>query len=121
MIMAVTITLEPEIEARFRYEAAQSGLTLEQFTAQRLLEAELLWRIRTAVPESETRLLHRLLRQHKKKPLAETELVQLQTLLDAREERSAQRLLDLGQLARFRSISVRELMAQLGIRPIVSP
>lgn len=59
--MTLTITLEPEVEARFREEAIREGLTIEQLTAHRLLEAELLWRIRTAVPEPETRLLHRLL------------------------------------------------------------
>lgn len=51
----MTITLEPEVEARCRDEAAREGLTLEQITAQRLLEADLLWRIRTAAPEPETR------------------------------------------------------------------
>jgi hypothetical protein len=118
--MALTITLEPEVEARFRGEAAREGLTVEQFTAQRLLEAELLWRIRTAAPEPETRQLHRLLRRRNAGLLTEAEQTQLQTLLDIREERGAQRLQDLGQLARLHSIPVRQLMEQLGIRPIAS-
>lgn len=116
--MTLTITLEPEVEARFREEAIREGLTIEQLTAHRLLEAELLWRIRTAVPEPETRLLHRLLRQRKSGALTEMEQNRLQTLLDEREERGAQRLHDLAQLSQLRSLPVRQLMEQLGIRPL---
>jgi hypothetical protein len=119
--MTLTINLEPEVEARFRDEAAREGLTLEQLTAQRLLEAELLWRIHTAAPEPETRQLHRLLLRSKTKDLTETERTHLQALLDEREKRGAQRLLDLRTLSRLRSIPVRQLMEQLGISPIVAP
>src|SRR5215470_4843392 len=98
--MALTITLQPEIEARFRADAAREGLTVEQLAARRLLENELLWRIRTATPEAETRELHRLLRKRKAGTLSEEALVRLQTLLDERELRGAQRLEDLTQLSR---------------------
>ncbi len=119
--MALTITLPPEDEARFRAAAAREGLTLEQLAAQGLLEAELLWRIRTAAPESETRLLHRLLRRRKAGTLTEAEQTRLQALLDEREQRGAQRLHDLAQLSLLRSIPMRQLMEQLGIRPIAVP
>lgn len=119
--MTLTINLEPEVEARFRDEAAREGVTLEQLTTQRLLEAELLWRIRTAAPESETRLLHRLLRRRKTGALTEAEQTHLQTILDEREERGAQRLQDLAQLSHLRSLPVRRLMEQLGIRPLAAP
>lgn len=119
--MALTITLEPEVEARFREEALREGVTLEQLTAQRLLEAELLWRIRTAAPEPETHQLHRLLRRRKAGTLTEAEQTELQMILDEREERGAQRLQDLGQLSHLRSIPVRRLMEQLGIRPLTAP
>ena len=119
--MALTITLDRELEARFRDEAAREGVTLEQLTAQRLVEAELLWRIRIASPESETRQLHRLLRRRDTGVLTEAEQTQLQTLLDEREERGAQRLHDLGQLSHLRSIPLRQLMEQLGIRPLTAP
>ena len=119
--MTLTITLEPEVEARFRDEAEREGLTFEQLTAKRIHEAELLWRIRTAVPEPETRQLHRLLRRRKAGVLTEAERTGLQTLLDEREERGAQRLHDLGQLSHLRSIPVRQLMEQLGIRPLATP
>ncbi|MCW3053574.1 MAG: hypothetical protein JWN14_2744 [Chthonomonadales bacterium] len=119
--MVLTITLEPEIEARLRAEAERTGLTLDKLTSQRLLEAELLWRIRTIGPETETRQLHRLLRQRKSGVLTEAEQVRLQTLLDEREQWGAQRLHDLAQLSHLRSIPVRQLMEHLGIRPLVTP
>ena len=119
--MSLTITLEPESEARFRDEAARLGMTLDQLTAQRLLEADLLWRIRTAAPEPETRELHRLLRRRKARALTEDEQTALQALLDEREERGAKRLHDLGLLSQLRSIPVRQLMEQFGIRPRATP
>jgi hypothetical protein len=118
MTMTLNITLQAEDEARLRDEAMRQGLTSEQLAAQRVLEAELLWRIRTASPVSETRQLHRLLRRRKAGTLSETEQRQLQSLLDEREQRGAQRLMDLAQLSRLRSIPVHQLMEQLGIRPI---
>lgn len=119
--MALTITLQPEYEARFREEALQAGVSVEQLIAQRAMEAELLWSIRLAAPETETRTLHRLLRKRKAGTLSEAEQRQLQTLLDEREQRGAQRLEDLTRLARLRRVSVRQLMEQLGIHPIPTP
>lgn len=119
--MTLTITLQPDMEARFRAEAVHAGMTPEQLAAQRLLEAELLWRIRTATPEAETRELHRLLRRGKAGMLNQEESARLQTLLDEREERGAQRLEDLTQLSRLRAIPVRKLMERLNIRPLSTP
>lgn len=119
--MALTISLTPEDEARFRDAAAREGLPPEQLAARRLIEADLLWQIRTATPEAETRELHRLLRRSKGGTLTGAEQDRLQSILDAREQRGAQRLQDLTQLSRLRSIPVRRLMEQLGIRPIPAP
>ena len=116
--MSLEITLEPEYEARFTEEARRMGLPVEQLVVQRAIEAELLWKIRLAAPESETRTLHRLLRKRDTKIISEFEREQLQTLLDAREQLNAQRLEDLVKLARLRGIDVSSLMDQLGIRPI---
>ncbi len=119
--MTLTITLQPDMEARFRDEADHAGVTPEQLAAQRLLEVELLWRIHTATPETETREFHRLLRRQKAGLLNSDGSRRLQTLLDEREERGAQRLIDLTQLSRLRDIPVRELMERLGIRPLLTP
>jgi len=119
--MTLTVDLQPEIEARLRGEAARAGLTLEQLAVQRLMEADLLWRIRTSAPEAETRELHRLLRRSRAGRLTEQERARLSALLDEREERAARRLQDLAQLARLRATPVRRLMDQLGIRPLSTP
>jgi hypothetical protein len=119
--MALIITLQPEAEARFRAEAEREGLTIEQLAAQRLLEAELLWRIRIAAPDAETRELHRLLRRRRAGTLTQAQQERLTTILEEREKRGAQRMEDLEQLSRLRGIPVRQLMERLGIRPIPSP
>lgn len=119
--MTLTITLQPEYEAQFRGEAQRAGIPLEQWIAQRALETDLLWRIRLAAPETETRTLHRLLRKRKTKTMTDAEQQRLQTLLDERELRGAQRLEDLIELAQLRGVPVPSLMEQLGISPIPAP
>ena len=119
--MTLTITLQPDMEARFRDEAVHAGMTPDQLASQRLLEVEFLWRIHVAAPETETRELHRLLHRQKAGSLNHDETKRLQVLLDEREERGAQRLQDLTQLSRLRAIPVRQLMEQLGIRPLPTP
>ena len=121
ILVALTITLQPEFEQRLIEEAANEGLTVEQLATQRLVEADLLWRIRTAVPLSQTRQLHKLLRLSKAGTLTESERVQLLSLLDEREERGARRLQDLMLLSHLRSTPVRMLMEQLGINPVIGP
>ncbi len=118
--MTINISLQPEVEARFQAEAVQNGLTLEQLASQRLLEAELLWRIRTASPESEKRRIHLLLRKQRDGLLAAHEQAELQAILDDREMRGAERLNDLVVLASLRAMSVRQLMEQLGIHPLAA-
>ena len=118
--VALTITLQPEFEKQFREEAASAGLTAEQLATQRLVEAELLWRIRTAAPDTDTRRLHRLLRRNRAGTISESERISLLSLLDERENRAARRIEDLTQLSSLRSIPVSEIMEQLGIRPVVS-
>ena len=116
--MTLTITLQPDMETRFRDEALHAGISPKQLASQRLLEAELLWRIRAAAPETETREFHRLLRRSKAGTLNHDEQTRLQILMDEREERAAQRLEELTQLARLRALPVRGLMERLGIRPL---
>jgi hypothetical protein len=119
--MALTITLRPEVEQRFRDEAAREGMTVDDLATQRLIESELLWRIRTATPKTETREFHRLLRRRNAGRLTEADQTRLQSLLDDREERAARRLEDLAQLASLRVLPVRQLMEQLGIGPLSTP
>ena len=119
--MTLSVLLEPEIEQRFRSEAAHAGLTVEQLAARRMEEAELLWRIHSAAPESETQELHSLLRKQRAGNLNEKNQTKLNSLLDARELRTSQRLEDLTKLSQLSGIPLRQLMDQLGISPIASP
>ena len=119
--MTLIVTLEPEMETRFRAEAAEAGLTPEELVSRRLLEAELLWRIRIAAPEAETRELHRLLRRRQAGTLDDAQKSRLQTLLDEREERAARRMEDLARLSKLRGLPVHQLMERLDVRPHATP
>ena len=119
--MATTITLTGTLEDLFRAAAQREGVSIEALAERRLEESELLWRIQTAAPSSETREFHRLLRLQRNGALTELDRETLLELIDRRERRAAQRMEDLAALARLRRISVRELMDQLGIRPIATP
>ena len=119
--MATTITLTGKLEDLFRTAAQREGVPVEVLAERRLEESELLWRIQIAAPDEETRELHKLLRKQKSGTLTETERTRLFALINARELQAAQRMEDLGALARLRGLPVRELMNKLGIRPIPTP
>ena len=119
--MLFTVTLPGKLEDLFKAAAQREGVPVEVLAARRLEESELLWRIRIATPEDETRELHRLVRKQKAGTLADPERERLFALIDAREQLAAQRMEDLGTLAKLRRLPVRELMNQLGIRPIPTP
>lgn len=119
--MSLTIPITSDMEQRFRTEAAQAGLSVEQLAARRLEEAELLWQIHSAAPESETRRLHQLLGKQRAQNLAQDEREELAALLDQREARAARRLNDLGRLSQLSGIPLAVLMNRLGIAPIRTP
>jgi hypothetical protein len=116
--MPTTITLPRSLEDRFQTDALREGVSIEVLATRRLEESELLWRIRTAAPEEETRELHQLLRKQKNKTLTQSEQTRLLALIETRELKAAERMEDLATLARLRSLSVRDLMSKLGIHPI---
>jgi hypothetical protein len=116
--METTIRLDGKLADLLGSDAQREGIPLDVLAARRLEESVLLWRIRTVAPEDETRELHRLLRRQKSGSLTGSERERLLELIEAREQHAAQRLEDLGALARLRGMPVRELMNQLGIRPI---
>ena len=116
--METTITLTGKLADLFRTDAQREGVPVGVLAERRLEESVLLWRIRTIAPADETSELHRLLRRQRNGTLTEKEQEQLLALTESRELLAAQRLEDLGALARLRGLPVRELMNQLGIRPI---
>src|SRR5437588_11807497 len=108
--MALEVPVQPEMESRIRDEASAHGLPAGQLAARRLEEAELLWRIRTATPDSETRELHRLLRKRRAGTLNDEESDRLTALLDERESRAGQRLDDLRRLSQLSGMPLTALM-----------
>lgn len=119
--MGLTIQLEPDLEARIREQAANAGVPVERYAAQRMAESDLLWRIRTVAPETETRRLHHLMRRRRAGALDASESAELQALLDVREERAGQRIVDVTTLAGLREMTVKQVVEQLGLRPVRSP
>jgi hypothetical protein len=119
--MALVIPIQAEAEERIRDEASRAGMPVEQLAARRLEEADMLWRIHSAAPDSETRLLHRLLRKSRAGMLDPAGRAKLSSLLDEREQRAARRLHDHGTLSRLSGIPLQSLMDRLGISPITAP
>ena len=119
--MVLEVPIQPDMESRFRDEAADDGVPVEELASRRLAEAELLWRIRSVAPLTETRELHRLLRKQKAGRLDKNERVKIESIMDAREVRAAQRMEDLSKLSRLSGIPLRSLMDRLGISPLKAP
>lgn len=80
-------------------------------------EAALLQKINRGLSSSQAQRLHSLNRQRKDTGLSESERAELLALVEKSEQLNARRLRHFTALARLRNVSVRELMAQLGIRP----
>jgi hypothetical protein len=115
--MSLRIALPPEMEESLRQDASQARLPVEEIAAQRLQEGELLRRIFAYFPPAETREMRSLVRRRRADALGPDEARRLTELAHRREEKNAQRLTDLLALARLRGVPVRQLMAELGIRP----
>ena len=127
-----TISIQSEIplETLLHGVAQLDTNHLEQFTRQVLAlraqrhaphlpqrEVELLQQINEGLPSPVQSRLQELVRQRQEGELtaeAQQELIDLTTEV---EERDAQRLALLGELAQLRGVSLREVMAQLGLRP----
>ena len=115
--MSLTIALPPEMEESLRRDASQADVPVEEIATRRLQEAELLRRIFAYFPPAETREMRSLVRRRQGENLGQEEARRLTELAHRREAKNAQRLADLLALARLRSVPVRQLMAELGIRP----
>jgi hypothetical protein len=69
-------------------------------------------------PETDQREYAQLRRKLKEETLTEVEHSRLKELIDQRELLNAERVEALAQLATLRGVSLRQLMAQLGIPPL---
>jgi DNA gyrase/topoisomerase IV subunit A len=78
-------------------------------------EAYLLEKINKSLSIQETLLLQQLHQKHLEENITEQEYAKLSVLIEKMEKLNVSRLKYMTQLAQFRGVSVRELMAQLGI------
>ena len=132
--MTLTIEISPELESQVREQAAQHGLSADEYVVnvlrQYLRETE---RTKAScLPETEARLLEQinegfppdwwrhydeLTEKRRTETLTPEEQTTLISLSDQIEELNARRIQHLIELARLRQTSLPELMEQLGIKP----
>ena len=130
--MSLTITLPNELEQFLQSHAQQVGIPVETLLARTIAErwegvrrapslpereSELLLRLQTLFPPEQTRQYHALCEKSDAQTLTEVERGQFLALLEQRDHQNAERLQIAAELAHLRNLPLREVMAQLGIRP----
>jgi hypothetical protein len=134
--MAITVTLEPEVEEWLRAEADREGTTPEALIARATAaqwavarraprlsanETELLSRINDGFPASFWERFRPLRARMEAKALNEDERQEFIRLNARIEAKNTERIRLLGELARLRGVSLPQIMAQLDIGPIQVP
>lgn len=80
-------------------------------------ETELLLRLQTLFPPEQTREYQALCKRSDPGAFTESDREQLLLLLEQRDHQNVQRLEIVAELAALRGVSLREMMAELEIRP----
>ncbi len=130
--MSLTITLPNELEQFLQSYAQRVGISVETLLARTIVErweevrrapglphreSELLLRLQTLFPPEQTQAYRTLCDRSDAQTLTEVEREQFLALLGQRDHQNAERLEIAAELAQLRGLSLREMMAQLGIRP----
>lgn len=130
--MSVTITLPNELEQFLQNHARRVGVPVETLLTRTIIErwdgirrapglpnaeSELLLRLQTLFTPGQTREYRTLCEKSDAGTLTEAEQQRFLALLEERDNQNAERLAIVAELAHLRGISLREMMAQLGIRP----
>ena len=130
--MSVSITLPDDLEQFLQKQARLMGVPVETLLTRTIVErwqdvhriprlanreTELLARLQTLFPFEQTREYQELCRRSDAKSLTESERERLLVLVEQRGEQNAERLAIAAELANLRGLSLREMMAELGIRP----
>ena len=125
--MPLTLNLDPVLEQRLRFEAAQHGLSLEMWLTEDLeqrfqsntSETVLLQSISKGLPESFWVRYRALIQQRDSGTLTLDEQQELITMSDQTEELTLQRTTALLELAKRRNTSIEALRLQFGLLPVV--
>ncbi len=130
--MSLTITLPNELEQFLQNHAQRVGIPVETLLARTIAErwegvrrapglpnreSELRLRLQTLFPPEQTHAYRTLCDKSDAQTLTASEREQLLALLEQRDHQNAERLEIAAELAQLRDIPLREMMAQLGIRP----
>ena len=130
--MSVSITLPDDLEQFLQRQARLMGGPVETLLTRTIVErwqgvnrsphlpnreTELLARLQTLFPFEQTCEYQDLCRRSDAKSLTESERERLLVLIEQRDEQNAERLAIAAELANLRGLSLREMMAELGIRP----
>jgi hypothetical protein len=128
--MTLTIQMTPDLESRLRDEAGKAGpqfvlATLEERLKKAkpgsILSAEetsLLSKINEGLPQATWRRFHELNGKRQAETIATPEHAELLDLINQVELYGANRLGYLNQLAKLRSVTLDEVMTQLGINKL---
>ena len=130
--MSLTITLPNELEQFLQSHAQQVGVPVETLLTRTIVErwdgvrrapglpigeSKLLLRLQTLFPPEQTHEYHTLCAKSDAGTLTDAERERFFALLEQRDHQNAERLEIVADLAQLRGVSLREMMAQLGIRP----
>jgi hypothetical protein len=125
--MSINIDLDPPMVRRLREKAEQLGKTLDEYILE-LLQKEvveedemsreefLLQQVNLGISAEKWERYYTLIESRDKELLSEAEHEELLQLSDEIERRNAERLPYIFELARYKSISPEQLIADLGLQ-----
>ncbi len=131
--MTITLDIAPDLEDRILQEAQRRGLDTESYVLDLLQESlaasecsksalsdsELLEEVNRGFPPRIWRRYRELVARRQAETLSTEEHAELISLIDRIEVANAHRIEFLAELATRRQVSLRELMAEMGIQPSV--
>lgn len=130
--MSVSITLPSDLEQFLQSHAQQVGVPVETLLTRTIVErwdgirrasglpnreTELLLRLQSLFPPEQTRQYQTLCQQSDDETITEADRELLLALIEQRDQQNAERLSIVAELAALRSVSLREIMAELEIHP----
>lgn len=130
--MSLSITLPDDLEQFLQTQARRMGVPVETLLTHTIVErwdgirrapgmpsreTDLFLRLQNLFPPELTREYKTLCHQSDAGTLAEADRERLLALIEQRDEHNAERLRIVAELAALRGVSLREMMAELEIRP----
>jgi hypothetical protein len=130
--MSVSITLPQDLEQSLQSHAKRIGVPFETLLERTIVEqwgsilrgsglstreTDLRLRLQTLFPAEQTQEYQNLCAKSDVGTITETERERLLSLIEQRDHQNAERLTIAAELAKLHSVSLRDMMTQLGIRP----